>query len=340
MTQMWENCRSYCQQGSSVCERLSWYWTHEQQAHGFFEPKTLLMLLIISLTGCRNISKQDIYLALGNTKKCLQDSWHSSDFSRQLAFWRPHQTDEKDLVVSSFTHFWRDDRTAKQIKNTNTHNMSVKLPSFSATTYGEVEDGFGLGLFHVLPVHGDMLYPAALGEQQVRPRLQGVDVRPSGGPDRGGHATVVNAYVQIKTILRRILGEQTYLPVVFPVNTQQGCRLVLINTRSTHTLVCFQAWSETRGSPVRCGRRTSTALCCCGTAWARRHRSRHTWGCTGPQGAGVRVGRTQWRPGGCLCEPHTGFLSSLGMIRTKLPLSLHKEPRTHAPMGRFSFWDF
>lgn len=71
--------------------------------------------------------------------------------------------------------------------------MSVKSLSFSKATYREVEDGFGVGLFHVLPVHWDVLYPAALGVQQVRPWLQGVDIRPRGGPDRRGHATVVNA---------------------------------------------------------------------------------------------------------------------------------------------------
>lgn len=71
--------------------------------------------------------------------------------------------------------------------------MSEKLLSFSAATHGEVEDGLGVGLFHVLPVHGDVLYPAALGEQQVCPWLHRVDVWPRSGPDRRVHATVVNA---------------------------------------------------------------------------------------------------------------------------------------------------
>lgn len=33
-----------------------------------------------SLTGCRNISKEDIYLAHGNTRKCLRVPLRSSDF--------------------------------------------------------------------------------------------------------------------------------------------------------------------------------------------------------------------------------------------------------------------
>lgn len=56
-----------------------------------------------------------------------------------------------------------------------------------------MEDGLAVGLPHVVAVHWDVLDPAALGEQQVRPWLQRVDVGPRGGPDRKGHAAVVNA---------------------------------------------------------------------------------------------------------------------------------------------------
>lgn len=55
-----------------------------------------------------------------------------------------------------------------------------------------MQDSFGVVLFHSVTVQGDVLDPAALGEQQVRSRRKGVDVGSRGGSDRWRETTVVN----------------------------------------------------------------------------------------------------------------------------------------------------
>lgn len=56
-----------------------------------------------------------------------------------------------------------------------------------------MEDSLGIVLFHVVAFQRDVVYPAALGKQQVCPWRQGVDIRSRGGSDRRWHTTVVNA---------------------------------------------------------------------------------------------------------------------------------------------------
>lgn len=58
--------------------------------------------------------------------------------------------------------------------------------------YGEMEDGLGAVLFHSETVQGDMLDPAALGEQQVCSRRQRVDVGSRGGTNGWRRSAVVN----------------------------------------------------------------------------------------------------------------------------------------------------
>lgn len=65
---------------------------------------------------------------------------------------------------------------------------------FSDFTYGEMEDSLGAILLHIVPIQGDVLDPAALGEQQVCSRRQGADVRARGGANGRRHATMVNTY--------------------------------------------------------------------------------------------------------------------------------------------------
>lgn len=51
----------------------------------------------------------------------------------------------------------------------------------SFDTYREMEDGLGIVLFHFRTFQRDVLYLAALSEQQVCSLRQRVDVRSSGG---------------------------------------------------------------------------------------------------------------------------------------------------------------
>lgn len=46
-----------------------------------------------------------------------------------------------------------------------------------------MEDGLGIVLLHIVTLQWDVLYPAALGEQQVCPFGHRVHVRASGGSD-------------------------------------------------------------------------------------------------------------------------------------------------------------
>lgn len=61
-------------------------------------------------------------------------------------------------------------------------------------TYGEMEDSLGAVLFHGVTVQGDMLDPAALGEQQVCSWGQGVHVGARGGTNGRRHSSMVNTY--------------------------------------------------------------------------------------------------------------------------------------------------
>lgn len=88
-------------------------------------------------------------------------------------------------------------------------------------------------------------------------------------------------------------------------------RWVLGSLWFPHTSVGFPAQTGSPGAPVRSGPRTSSTPSCRGTAWARRRRSRRTWGCTDRRGDGGPAVRTPSRPAGFLCESHTGFWSSL-----------------------------
>lgn len=74
----------------------------------------------------------------------------------------------------------------------------VKLPLYKTgllkEPYGEMEDSLGIVLFHDITFQRDVLYPAALGKQQVCSLRQGVDIRSRGGSNRWWHTTVVNTY--------------------------------------------------------------------------------------------------------------------------------------------------
>lgn len=78
-----------------------------------------------------------------------------------------------------------------------------------------------------------------------------------------------------------------------------------------HTLGCCPVPSGSRGSPARCGPRTSSSPSCRGTGWARRRRSHHTWGCSGRRRGGGLAVRTLSRTAGFPCGSGTGFSSSL-----------------------------
>lgn len=55
-----------------------------------------------------------------------------------------------------------------------------------------MKDSLGALLFHGVTVQRDVLDPAALGEQQVRSRRQGVHVGARGGANGRRHSTMVN----------------------------------------------------------------------------------------------------------------------------------------------------
>lgn len=57
-----------------------------------------------------------------------------------------------------------------------------------------MEESLGTVLLHIITFHRDMLYPAALGKQQVCSWRQGVDIGSRGGSNRWWHTTVVDTY--------------------------------------------------------------------------------------------------------------------------------------------------
>lgn len=71
---------------------------------------------------------------------------------------------------------------------------SVNKTSLFKGTYREMEDSLGIILSHGVTFQRDVVYPAALGEQQVCSWRQGVDIRSRGGSNRLWHPTVVNTY--------------------------------------------------------------------------------------------------------------------------------------------------
>lgn len=56
-----------------------------------------------------------------------------------------------------------------------------------------MKDSLGVIFLHIITIHWDMLYPAALGVQQVCSWRQGEDTRSWGGSNRWGHTTIVYA---------------------------------------------------------------------------------------------------------------------------------------------------
>lgn len=75
-------------------------------------------------------------------------------------------------------------------------------------TYGEMEHSLGAILLHSVPVQGDVLDPAALGEQQVCSRRQGVHVGARGGTNGRRHSTMVNTYRGKRSQLGLVHGYQ------------------------------------------------------------------------------------------------------------------------------------
>lgn len=82
--------------------------------------------------------------------------------------------------------------------HTNPLKLLVEPPLYKTSllreTYREVEDSLGIVLLHIVTFQRDVLYPAALGVQQVCSWRQGVHVGSSGGSDRWWHAAMFNTY--------------------------------------------------------------------------------------------------------------------------------------------------
>lgn len=167
-----------------------------------------------------------------------------------------------------------------------------------------MEDSLGVVFFHGVTVKGHVLDPAALGKKQIRSRGQRVDVGSGCGADGPRPSAVFNTYQNKSSESGMVL------------RNQRGMLGSLVPPASKslwfpHTLGCCPVQSGSQRSPARCGPHTSSIPSCRGTAWARRRRSRHTWGCTGQREDGDLAVRTLSRPAGSPCVSHTEFLSSL-----------------------------
>lgn len=56
-----------------------------------------------------------------------------------------------------------------------------------------MKDSLGIIFLHIITIQWNMLYPAALGIQQVCSWRQGEDIGSGGGSNRWWHTTIVNA---------------------------------------------------------------------------------------------------------------------------------------------------
>lgn len=105
-----------------------------------------------------------------------------------------------------------------------------------------MEDSLGIVLFHIISFQRDVLYPAALGKQQVCSWRQGVDIGSRGGSNRWWHTAVVDAY-QRQTL-----------------ENQQSCGCGETNLRSVKQLLQTLHWSRISGLLIHRGRHCGLLL--------------------------------------------------------------------------------